>query len=488
MTSHVFAVLPAKSSSSTTSPLQRQTDMSRKDSKPLVALIGTLDTKRAEYQFATSWLEKHGCNVAVIDASTRLPLDGPSSFDLGTGSRLYRPKELLSSHPDYKDASLHSERSAVREALRKASLHKLAQLHAEGALDAISSFGGSQNTAFATSIMRDSSFPIGLPKFMLTTMASGDVSEYLGESDICIMPSIGDISGSLNAITLTTLRSALAAVSGMAHAYHSSKSDAAEPSRQPHDHKPMIAISMFGVTTVAANQISDLLKEKDYEPVAFHATGSGGRSMERLIREGFFAAVIDLTTTEICDHLYDGVLSAGPDRLTAGAEQGIPQVISVGALDMINFGSISSLPSRYPLKDGSDEGPMHHTEDGTAVYEHNSQVTLVRTSATQCKELGEYLVSNLLKGLDRLPEGRKAASIRIVFPKAGISAMDGQDGVWDDEEARITLLHSLQKALEEKESQGQDQSPITIESFDHHINSPEFAKVVTEQVMQLLSK
>ncbi|SPO27189.1 uncharacterized protein UTRI_10651_B [Ustilago trichophora] len=429
--------------------------MSSKHSKPLVALIGTLDTKEAEYQFATSWLETHGCNVVILDASTQAPLEGSSFFDLSDDSKLYRPKELLEAHPDRTDAAFSSERSA--------------------------------NTAFATSIMRDTTFPIGLPKFMLTTMASGDVSEYIGESDICIMPSVGDISGSLNAITLTTLQSALAAISGMAHARHSSKQRTASSPAHGNDHKPMIAISMFGVTTVAVNQISDLLKQQGYEPVAFHATGSGGRSMERLIREGFFAAVIDLTTTEICDHLYDGVLSAGPDRLIAAAEQGLPQVVSFGALDMINFGSLSSLPSRYKLQDGSDQGPLHHTEDGTPVYEHNSQVTLVRTSSSQSKELGEHLVSNLLKGLDRLPEGRKAAPIKIIFPKAGISAMDGAEGVWDDPEARSALLNSSQATLEKNAKQSGHQVPITIESHEYHINSHEFAEIVVEQAIQLLS-
>uniref|UniRef100_V5GF89 Uncharacterized protein n=2 Tax=Kalmanozyma brasiliensis (strain GHG001) TaxID=1365824 RepID=V5GF89_KALBG len=339
--------------------------------------------------------------------------------------------------------------------------------------------------------MRDTAFPIGLPKFMLTTMASGDVSEFLGESDICIMPSVGDISGSLNAITLTTLRSALAAISGMAHAWHDSKQQdaSASSSTNKHNDKPMIAISMFGVTTAAVNQISDLLKQQGYEPVAFHATGSGGRSMERLIREGYFAAVIDLTTTEICDHVYDGVLSAGPDRLTAAAEKGVPQIVSVGALDMINFGSLSSLPSHYEVREGGDKGPMHHTRNGTPVYEHNSQVTLVRTSAEQCKEIGRHLVSNLFKGLERLAGDRKAAPIRILFPKAGISAMDGADGVWDDAEAREALLDSIQKTVDEHQSKKDAQRcNVSIEVFEHHINSSEFAKVVADQIVKLVSE
>ncbi|KAJ1023442.1 hypothetical protein NDA16_003059 [Ustilago loliicola] len=336
--------------------------------------------------------------------------------------------------------------------------------------------------------MRDPTFPIGLPKFMLTTMASGDVSEYLGESDICIMPSVGDISGSLNAITLKTLQSALAAISGMAHAHLSAKQDKSSSSAQSKDHKPMIAISMFGVTTVAVNQISDLLNSQGYEPVAFHATGSGGRSMERLIREGFFAAVIDLTTTEICDLLYDGILSAGPDRLTAAAECGIPQIVSVGALDMINFGSLSSLTSRFKLQDSKNDGPLHYTEDGTPVYEHNSQVTLVRTSAAQCKEIGECIVDKLTTGLSRLQEGRNAAPIRILFPAAGVSAMDGAEGVWDDPEARKSLLESMQEALKSKASQNNTQGSVTIEVIEHHINSAEFAQIVADQAAKLVSE
>lgn len=453
-------------------------------SKPVVALIGTLDTKLAEYQFATSWLEEHNCDVIVLDASTRSPFDGPSSFDLRSSSKLYRPKELLGSHSIPKDA----ERSQVRDALQEACLDALTKLQAKGELNAIASFRGSQNTAFATSIMRDPTFPIGLPKFMLTTMASGDVSEYLGESDICIMPSIGDISGSLNAITLRTLQSALAAISGMAHAHRDAKLDGSSSAAQGNDHKPMIAISMFGVTTVAVNLISDLFKQQGYAPVAFHATGSGGRSMERLIREGFFAAVIDLTTTEICDHLYDGVLSAGSERLTAAAECGVPQIVSVGALDMINFGSISSLPSRFKLKDGNSGGPLHHAEDGTPVYEHNNQVTLVRTSKAQNKKIGEYMIERLTKGLSRVQEGRDAAPIRILFPAAGISAMDGAEGVWDAPQAREAFLRSMQDALKSNTSRNNAQNPVTIEVFEHHINSAEFASTIVEQAVQLIPK
>lgn len=459
----------------------------RNESKPLVALIGTLDTKKAEYQFATSWLEQRGCIVTVLDVSTQGPLEGPSSFELGADSGLYTPKRLLELRSGGHGTEVPTERSAVRDALREACLRELSQLQDDGALDAIASFGGSQNTAFATSIMRDARFPIGLPKFMLTTMASGDVSEYVGESDICIMPSIGDISGSLNAITLTTLQSALAAISGMAHAQHCSKQTQSTVRSLSNDHKPMIAISMFGVTTVAVNQISERLKQKGFEPVAFHATGSGGRSMERLIREGYFSGVIDLTTTEICDHLYHGVLSAGPDRLTAAAEKGVPQIVSVGALDMINFGSLTSLPSRFELKHGSEEGPMHHTTNGTPVYEHNSQVTLVRTSVEQNRELGKYLVRNLFKGLERGSQGRKEARMRILLPKGGISGMDGAQGVWDDPEARAALFHSIEESLEHHRDQG-GQHSITLEAYDHHINSSEFAEIVANQAAGLVSK
>ncbi|SOV06075.1 related to UPF0261 protein CTC_01794 [Ustilago sp. UG-2017a] len=458
--------------------------MAARGSKPLVALIGTLDTKQAEYQFATSWLEKHNCNVVVLDASTRSPFEGPLSFDLAASSKLHRPKDLLGTHAFAEDA----ERSKVRELLREACLDELTSLQARGELNSIASFGGSQNTAFATSIMRSPTFPIGLPKFMLATMASGDVSEYLGESDICIMPSVADISGSMNDITLTTLQSALAAISGMAHMHHGAKQDKSSSPAEEKDHKPMIAISMFGVTTVAVNQISDLLKERGYEPVAFHATGSGGRSMERLIREGFFAGVVDLTTTEVCDQLYNGVLSAGPDRLTAAAECGVPQVVSVGALDMINFGSLSSLPSRIKLQNSKDDGPMHYTEDGTPVYEHNSQVTLVRTSAAQCKEIGEYIVEKLTTGLSRLQKGRNAAPVRILFPREGLSAMDGAEGVWNNPEARTALHGSIREALKSKASQSNLQSSVTIEAFEHHINSAEFAMIVADQAAQLVSK
>ncbi|SPC67384.1 uncharacterized protein UHOD_03391 [Ustilago sp. UG-2017b] len=425
--------------------------MAARGSKPLVALIGTLDTKQAEYQFATSWLEKHNCNVVVLDASTRSPFEGPLSFDLGASSKLHRPKDLLGTHAFAEDA----ERSKVRELLREACLDELTSLQARGELNSIASFGGSQDTAFATSIMRSPTFSIGLPKHLW-------LYERYHAHDTTIRPG--------------------------SHLRNGAKQDKSSSPAEEKDHKPMIAISMFGVTTVAVNQISDLLKERGYEPVAFHATGSGGRSIERLIREGFFASVVDLTTTEVCDHLYNGVLSAGPDRLTAAAECGVPQVVSVGALDMINFGSLSSLPSRIKLQNSKDDGPMHYTEDGTPVYEHNSQVTLVRTSAAQCKEIGEYIVGKLTTGLSRLQKGGNAAPVRILFPREGLSAMDGAEGVWNNPEARTALHGSIREALKSKASQSNLQSPVTIEAFEHHINSAEFAMIVADQAAQLVSK
>lgn len=452
---------------------------------PTVALIGTLDTKQEEYQYAITYLEDKGCAVYMFDVSTR-----PSSamVTMGQGSILFKPHDLIASVSGSKQENqeLFSwERARLREVLHSACCSQLTQLQSQTSLDAIASFGGSQNTSFATAVMRSSEFPIGLPKFVLSTMASGDISRYVGECDIAVMPSIGDISGTMNAITRLTLRTALSAIHGMAQEHRSA--ELRTNLKQDTSQKPMIGLSMFGVTTVAVTQISDILSQNGFQPVAFHATGSGGKTMERLIRQGFFRVVIDLTTTELCDHLFDGVLTAGPDRLTAAAACGVPQIVSVGALDMINYGPLASLPPRYNLKSDNvttDRNGVQLCEDGTKVYQHNSEVTLVRVSPQQSSQVGAYLVNNIARGLGEVRKG-KEAPVHILLPTRGISAMDAEHGVWEDVRAREHLFSAIQDTL--KQHQGKDATALHMSVTEHslHINSPKFAHIVATQAIEL---
>lgn len=454
-------------------------DPAKHKQRPTIALIGTLDSKQEEYQYAVTYLQAKGCAVYMLDVSTRA---SSASVSVGPGSVLVTPRDLVAtgSRLTATDEDIFAwERLRLRDALRYACCSILAQLQSQDSLDAIASFGGSQNTSFATSVMRSSEFPIGLPKFVLSTMASGDISRYVGECDIAVMPSIGDISGTMNAITHLTLRTALSAIHGMAQEHSSAKLRDTQPASQ----KPMIGLSMFGVTTAAVTQISDILTQHGYQPVAFHATGSGGKTMERLIRQGFFKVVVDLTTTELCDHLFDGVLSAGPDRLTAAAACGVPQIVSVGALDMINFGPIASLPSRYKLvtsKEASDG--VRLCEDGAKVYQHNSEVTLVRLSPQQSSEVGAFLVDNILRGLSESQPHTAKAPVRILLPARGISAMDIADGVWDDSAAREQLFSAIEDRLTQQQ---ENQAQISVTKHDLHINSPEFARIVANQAIEL---
>ena len=430
--------------------------MSESDSKtkPTVALIGTLDTKLAEYQHVATGLEERGVCVVMLDISTRPSAQQEALTLRLPGSEYVSPTQLLPS------SSFDEDRQELNHALREACIELLRQRR----IDGIASFGGSQNTSAATAVMRHSAFPLGLPKFCLTTMASGDISEYIGEADICVMPSVGDISGSLNAITRTVLATAIGAISGMAHEYH--QRHQRSPQKASGSCKPLVAVTMFGVTTPAVHAASEVLRESGYEPVAFHATGTGGRTMERLCREGYFAGVLDLTTTEVADDLFGGVLSAGPDRLTAASATGVPQLVSVGALDMINFGSLHSLPFRLADDD------QHHSETGARVWQHNDQVTLLRTTVDQNREMGNSLV-------ERITRTTPTAPTEIVLPMRGISMLDAEGQPFEDSKAREALADSIQQALK-------DNQHIKVTKQDLRINDPEFAQSAANRLVDMI--
>ncbi|KAF8310748.1 UPF0261-domain-containing protein [Clavulina sp. PMI_390] len=329
--------------------------------------------------------------------------------------------------------------------------------------------GGSTTSAVVSSIMRDGA-AIGLPKLIVSTMASGDVSGYVGDSDITIMPSIVDISGRLNDISERMLRNAAAAMAGMAHEYYSNLSATGSSEGKKESKGKRIAITMFGLTTPGVNAAMEKLATyKDangdpmYNPVVFHATGAGGRSMERLIREGWFDGVLDLTTTELADNLAGGVLSAGPTRLTAASSVSIPQVISLGALDMVNFGSPDSIPEQY--KNASPSRVFH---------EHNSSVTLMRTNVDECAKLGQELAEKLRAGGEAM--SRKTA---VVIPLGGWSGIDLPGEKFHDPEADARLVSQLKEGLV-----GSD---IQVEEVQGSINDAATSEKAVQLLHNLLS-
>src|SRR6185295_18502143 len=264
------------------------------------------------------------------------------------------------------------DRSAAMAAMRAGVLAIVADLHQRGRLDGILALGGSGGAALAAAAMQ--ALPVGVPKLIVSTMAAGDTRPYVGESDIAMLYPVVDIAG-LNRLSRQVLGNAAAAMAGMVAANAGDRGSAA-----PGEARPLIGATMFGVTTPCVTAARERLEALGYEVLVFHATGTGGRAMEGLIRSGFLAGVLDVTTTELADELVGGVLSAGPDRLTAAGALGIPQVVSLGALDMVNFGPPDTVPAPFRAR---------------RLYEHNASVTLLRTSVEECRELGRILAGKL---------------------------------------------------------------------------------------------
>ena len=315
-----------------------------------VALIGTLDTKGAEYQWMADQLRAHGVSVRVIDSGIQTPH--------GFTGQLEFTQDDVAEAAGTSIQSLRSgnDRGIAVTAMGEGAAVVLGRLLTHGTLDGVLALGGSGGSSIAARSVRD--LPVGLPKLIVSTMASGDVSPYVGASVVTLMYSVVDIAG-INQVSRAVLGNAAAAIAGMALAR------AARNSETSHDDKPLIGASMFGVTTPAVDAARERLEELGYEVLVFHATGSGGRALEALARSGMLAGVLDLTTTELADELVGGVLTAGPDRLTAAGASGIPQVVSLGALDMVNFGPEATVPSKFSERE---------------FFVHNATVTLMRTT------------------------------------------------------------------------------------------------------------
>jgi uncharacterized protein (UPF0261 family) len=333
------------------------------------------------------------------------------------------------------------DRGVALEVMARGAAVVAAREHAAGRVDAVLGLGGSCGTAIATAAMR--ALPVGLPRVMVSTMASGNVGAYVGETDITMMYSVVDIAG-LNRLSRRILANAAGAVSGMLE----------QPAPAGAD-RPLLAATMFGVTTPCVERVRKALEAAGYEVLVFHATGSGGRAMEGLIRAGFIAGVADVTTTEWCDELVGGVLTAGPERLDAAGQAGIPQVVSVGALDMVNFGGKETVPERFR---------------GRKLHVHNPNVTLMRTTADECARLGEIIARKL---------NAAKGPTTLLLPLRGVSALDRDGQPFHDPEADAALFDALRRHLEGR---------VTLVELDHHINDPEFADAVAKRLLAQLGE
>ncbi|MEP6355613.1 MAG: Tm-1-like ATP-binding domain-containing protein [Hyphomicrobiales bacterium] len=402
--------------------------LERRQGAAIVA--GTFDTKEDELLYIAEQLMAAGVPVRTVDLSTRLP---QSSADV-------KPTEVAACHPDGAKAVDTGDRGSAVAAMSIA-FENWVQANLDSIAGIISA-GGTGGTALASPAMR--SLPVGVPKVLISTVASGDVGPYVGPSDMTMMYSVTDVQG-LNPISRQVLGNGAAALAGMI--------SYAPKSENVSDHKTGLGLTMFGVTTTAVQAVVAKL-ESDYEPYVFHATGVGGRSMEKLIDSGFITRAIDLTTTEICDLLMGGVFQATEDRFGSIIRTKIPYVGSVGALDMVNFGAPPTVPEKYA---------------GRLFYEHNPQVTLMRTTPEENKRMGEWIVAKL-----NLMEG----PVRFLLPEGGLSALDAPDMPFWDTEARTALYDAIRSGFKETENRKLITAP-------HHINDPDFAELVVNTLREI---
>jgi uncharacterized protein (UPF0261 family) len=404
-----------------------------------IILVGTLDTKGLEYAYVRDLLHAAGHATLTIDAGSQ----GSPHFAPDIG------REQVFAAAGTMPLAVANDRGKAVEAAAAGVAKLLVKLHEEGKVAGVLSLGGSAGTTIGTAAMR--ALPFGVPKVMVSTLASGQVKPYVGVRDICMMYSVVDISG-LNRVSRMVLANAAHAVAGMVSG-PSPPTPLPKGERGAERDKPLITATMFGVTTPCVSAARQICEERDYEVLVFHATGTGGMTMEAFIKDGLIAGVLDITTTELADELVGGVLTAGPDRLTAAGLRGTPQVISLGALDMVNFGPRDTVPEKFKER---------------RFYQHNPTVTLMRTTPEENDKLGKEIA-------------QKASAARgptaVLVPLRGVSAIDreGQPFWWP--EADRALFQSLRNWI----------SPsVKLLELDLHINDPEFAKRAADTLLGLL--
>jgi len=398
-----------------------------------VLLIGTLDTKGDEYAFVRELIHACGHTTLLMDAGVladpRFAPDIPADHVAQAGGSTLAKLRA------------RGDRGEAVEVMMKGAKALVRQLFDSHRFDGVLGLGGGGGTALITAAMRE--LPVGVPKLMVSTMASGNTAPYVDVKDITMMYSVVDIAG-LNPLSRRVLANAAGAICGMI---------AMERASALGD-RPLIAATMFGVTTPCVTEARKRLEQAGYEVIVFHATGTGGRAMEGLIADGYFAGVLDVTTTEWCDEVVGGVLSAGPDRLSAAGASGIPQVVSVGALDMVNFGAIDTVPTRF---------------QGRTLYKHNASVTLMRTSAEECSEVGRRIAAQL---------NRAKGPVVLMLPLKGVSMVDAEGQPFHNPHANRELFAALKSHVGPN---------VRVRELDAHINDPEFAHALADELLSLLS-
>ena len=403
-----------------------------------IAILGTFDTKGAEHAFIAEHLKTQGFATLLIDVG--------SLADPAIVPDVSRTEVLAALDDSETDAILaRQDRGECVTLMGRAAAVIVARLESENQIHGIISLGGGGGTAIATTAMR--ALPLGFPKLMVSTLASGQTAHYVGTSDITMMPAIVDVSG-INRVSRLIFSNAAGAIAGMVNSATRRQSTSA-----PLDEKPLIVASMFGNTTECVTEAKRIMEAAGYEVLVFAATGSGGRAMESLIDSGLISGVLDITTTEWADELVGGVLNAGPDRLSATARAKIPAIVVPGCLDMVNFGERDSVPAQFADRN---------------FYVHNEQVTLMRTNAAECTELGRILAEKI---------NAYSAPVTVLIPGGGISVISAPGQPFHNPAADTALFESLKSNL-------RDDIPV-IES-EANINDDSFAQLCADALIEKL--
>ena len=388
-----------------------------------IAVLGTYDSKGHELDFVARRIAARGHVPLRIDVGTlEPPVVTPDV-----------PREAIldfSGVPDRRD------RGACVAAMAAAVPGFLAKLAAEGRIQGVISLGGGGGTAIGTAAMR--ALPVGFPKVMVSTLASGNTAPYVGTTDIVMFPSIVDVAG-LNRVSRLLFSRAAGAICGMV-----------EAPVEVEEARPLVVASMFGNTTACVNAAKEILEKEGLEVLVFHATGTGGRTMESMIGSGMVAGVLDVTTTEWADELVGGILGAGPERLAAAGKMGVPAVVAPGCLDMVNFGEPSTVPARFA---------------GRTFYHHNPQVTLMRTTPAECAELGRIVAEKV---------NAYTGPVTVLLPLRGVSVISAEGGPFHDADADAALFEAIRSRV---------LPHVVLRELDCTINDPEFARAAAEALL-----
>ena len=394
-----------------------------------IAVLGTLDSKGEEHAFVAALIAQHGHKPLLIDVGT----GGPATVQ----PDITREQVAASAGIDLAALMAKKDRGECVVAMTKAAPACVAKLAAEGRIDGIISLGGGGGTAIGTAAMR--ALPLGFPKLMVSTLAAGNVAPYLGTKDITMMPSIADVAG-LNRLSRVIFTRAAGAICGMVGV--TPEVGAA---------KPLIVASQFGNTTTCVTEAKKVLEAAGYEVLVFAATGTGGRIMESVIESGIVSGVLDVTTTEWADELVGGNLNAGPERMDAAAKANIPVVVAPGCLDMVNFGEMASIPEKFK---------------GRNFYIHNPQITLMRTTADECRQLGAIVAKKA---------NAYQAGTAIMIPRKAISVISAVGQPFHDAAADEALFAALKS-----------NATVPVQEFDLAINDKEFAQACAYKLIELI--